>query len=75
MDLAKTQFLMEPTPYGGHRIRTFKRKSALVLFAANGQPIRPITWAGWCKLKADWPAQVDADGLTVRTVWSLVEVD
>lgn len=74
MNLCKTQFLLTPRPYGGHEIKAYRRKSATLLFSREGKPLRPMTYAEWTEFKRAWPKEVEADGLTLRTVWTLVEV-
>lgn len=63
LDLSKTQFLVDPSG----KIRMFRRKSATMLFH-NGQPERVVTWEEWLELKGK------AEGLTLRNIWTLVEV-
>lgn len=71
MDLAKTQFLIEDR--GTHTcLRTFKRKSAGMLFDKRG-PVRPISWVAFRKLVKDWPKEAKEDGLRYQTVWTLIE--
>lgn len=69
LDLNKTQFLVaEQGP-----TRMFRRKSRHMLFQGD-RPIRPIEWGEWMELKKDFPKEVKDDGLTVKSVWFLVEI-
>ena len=68
MGLTKTQFLIGEDG----TLRTFKRKSAGMLFGRDG-PIRPISWSAYGKLLKDWPKEAEQDGLRFVTVWTLVE--
>lgn len=73
MDLAKTQFLIETHSFGTV-LRTFKRKRAHVLFDGEGKPIRPMTWPEWAAFHKQWPDEVAKDRLSLRIVWTLVEM-
>lgn len=73
IDYSKTQFLEED--HGTHKtLKAYRRKAACMLIDGKGKPFRVITWEDWCALKRDWPDQVKADGLTIKTVWTLVPV-
>ncbi|WP_313196185.1 hypothetical protein [Shinella zoogloeoides] len=70
-DLAKTQFL--DVDHGTHHtLKAYRRKRALMLFDKEGKPVRLITWANWQKLISKYPHEVEAEKLSVKTVWTLV---
>lgn len=51
-----------------------KRARATVLFDRDGKPLRVMDWKDWCQFRKDYGPQIAADGLSLRTVWTLVEV-
>jgi len=72
MDLPKTQFI--EIDYGTHKtLKAYRRKRDLMLFK-DGKPVRLISFRNWNTLNGTWADNVKADKLTVRTVWTLVEV-
>lgn len=72
-DFAKTQFLIED--HLTHTtIRQFRRKSANALVDKAGKVLRLMTWPEWVAFKARWPEEVEADGLRLVNVWTLIEV-
>ncbi|CDN47541.1 hypothetical protein [Neorhizobium galegae] len=69
-DLAKTQFLITKGPFVT-TITAYRRKRALMLFDKNDRPVRPITWDNWREFRTKWPKEVEAEKLSVKTVWTL----
>lgn len=68
---AKTQYLVTPSGLST-TIETFRRKRATMLFGRGDEPIRLMNWAEWSALTKDWPHEVASEGLTLRSVWTLV---
>ncbi len=75
-DLAKTQFLATTNAFTGrvYPTKAYRRKRASMMFDRDGRPMRLMTWDEWLKFKSDWPKEVEEDGLTLKTVWTLEEI-
>lgn len=56
------------------RTRYFRRRRITVLIGGDGKVRREMSFADFRAFKERWPAEVQADGLTLRTVWALQEV-
>lgn len=72
MDLCKTNFLVKRSIYDGHTLVPMRRKRQTALIERDGTPRCLMSLEDWRKLKADWPKEVEADGLSLRTIWTLV---
>jgi hypothetical protein len=69
-DLSKTQFLQDE--HGS--FKAYRHKSDMMLFDREGIPLRPMTWTEWCDFKTTYADEIERDGLTLRTVWTLVGI-
>lgn len=72
-DINRLQYHYETFGYAT-KLTVYRRVRAFYLFI-DGKAQRPMSVADWNRLQADWPKEVEQDKLTLRAVWTLVEVD
>lgn len=73
LDLAKTQFLVTKGSFVT-TITAYHRKRSLMLFDKHDRAVRLITWKDWNDFRSKYPKEVEAEKLSVKNVWTLVEI-
>lgn len=72
INYTKTQVLLPSGDYGPPRY--FRRKRTTALTNREGKVLREMGYPEWMAFKKRWQEEVERDGLSLRIIWVLKEV-
>jgi hypothetical protein len=70
-DFSKAQFLFQDK-LTHVSIQAFRRKRQSALVDGSGKVVRLMTWEEWRDFKKEWPREIEADGLKLTQIWTLI---